>query len=54
MCIYSDCTEESWKDETCLQFKMNKYFVKTSKIYQNGNIGKYLDHSRTTPFQANK
>ena len=30
-----DCTEESRKDETCLQFKMNKYFIKTRKICQN-------------------
>ena len=27
----TDCTEESRKDETCLQFKMNKYFIKTRK-----------------------
>ena len=34
----SDCTEESRKDETCLQFKMNKYFIKTRKIYQNEDM----------------
>ena len=28
----SDCTDESRKDETCLQFKMNKYFIKTRKM----------------------
>ena len=33
-----DCTEESRKDETCLQFKMNKYFIKTRKIYQNEDM----------------
>ena len=27
----SDCTDVSRKDETCLQFKMNKYFIKTRK-----------------------
>jgi len=31
----SDCIEEPRKDETCLQFKMNKYFIKTRKIYQD-------------------
>ena len=25
----SDCTDESRKDETCLQFKMNKHYIKT-------------------------
>ena len=29
-----NCTEESRKDETCLQFKMNKHFIKTRKISQ--------------------
>ena len=33
ICV-SDCTEESRKDETCLKFKMNKYFIETRKIYQ--------------------
>ena len=36
----SDCTEEFRKDETvetCLQFKMNTYFIKTRKIYHNVN-----------------
>ena len=28
----SDCTDEYRKDETCLQFKMNKHFIKTRKI----------------------
>ena len=27
----SDCADESRKDETCLQFKMNKHFIKTWK-----------------------
>ena len=27
----SDCTEESRKDETCLQFKMNKHYIKIRK-----------------------
>ena len=38
-CIYDidmDCTEESRKDETCLQFMMNKPLIKTRKISQNG------------------
>ena len=25
----SDCTDESRKDETCLQFKMKKHYIKT-------------------------
>ena len=24
-----DCTDESRKDETCLQFKMKKHYIKT-------------------------
>ena len=31
----SDCTDESRKDETCLQFKMKKNFIKTRKISRN-------------------
>ena len=30
----SDCTDESRKDETCLQFKMKKHHIKTVKISQ--------------------
>ena len=30
----SDCTEKSRKEETCVQIKMNKYFIKTRKISQ--------------------
>ena len=30
----SDCTDQSRKDETCLQFKMKKHFIKTRKISQ--------------------
>ena len=26
-----DCTDDSWKDESCFQFKMNKHFIKTKK-----------------------
>ena len=29
-----DFTEESRMGETCMQFKMKKYFIKTRKIYQ--------------------
>jgi len=29
-----DYTDESRKDETCLQFKMKKHFIKTRKISQ--------------------
>ena len=25
----SDCTDESWKDETCLQLMMKKLYIKT-------------------------
>ena len=28
----SDCTDGSRKDETCLQFKMKKYYINTWKI----------------------
>ena len=34
----SDRTDESRKDETCLQIKMNKHFIKTGK---NLSINKY-------------
>ena len=34
----SDCTEESRKDETCLQFKMNKDFIKTRKIISQNSV----------------
>ena len=30
----SDCTDETQKDETCLQFKMKKYYIKAWKISQ--------------------
>ena len=33
----SDYTEESQKDKTCLQIKINKYFIKTRKIYKKNN-----------------
>ena len=39
----SDYTEEYRKDETCLQLKMNKYFIKTGKIYQNSNIALLIE-----------
>ena len=29
--IVSDCTDDSRNDETCLQFIMNKHFIKTKK-----------------------
>ena len=32
--LTSDSTDESGKDETCLQFKMNKHFIKNRKISQ--------------------
>jgi len=31
----SDCTDKSRKDETCLQLKMKKHFIKTGKISLN-------------------
>ena len=34
----SDYTEEPRKDETRLQFKMNKHFIISRKIYQNEYI----------------
>ena len=37
----TDCTEESRKDETCLQFMMNKYFIKTRKIYRKKRVALY-------------
>ena len=32
-----DCTDESRKDETCLQLKMKKHYIKTSKISSEHN-----------------
>ena len=34
----SDCTDESRKDETCLQFKMEKHFIKTIIISKKAVI----------------
>ena len=32
-------TDESRKDETCLQYKMNKHFIKTRKISTKLSLG---------------
>ena len=34
----SDCIDESQNYETCLQFKMNKYLIKTRKSIQKDSI----------------